>query len=193
MSLIIANNRGHLYSCTWLTMGLGPSVATKLWVKLQFRGMELYIEIKSINCEWIYLPGNFRPSSLNTYFSSHLHCILMNTSLHNYGKPLTQDNVHGGVGGPRAKLTHHDEMLYRDVYKIFSKRIFRANFYIVSCSLLWRKVHESKLKRQHVTYSPTSSVFPVSDGTPWNQEFKELTRGRWRNGQWEHSVSMMSY
>ena len=31
------------------------------------------------------------------------------------------------------------------------------HFYIVSCSLLWRKVHVSKLKHHHVTYSPTST------------------------------------
>ena len=55
------------------------------------------------------------------------------------------------------------------------------------------KCTNKKLKRHHVTYSPTSSVIPASDGQPWNQEFQKLTRGRWRNGLWKHSVSIMSY
>ena len=38
-----------------------------------------------------------------------------------------------------------------------------------------------------------SSVIPAYDGQPWNQEFQKLTRGSWRNGWWEHSVSIMSY
>ena len=51
------------------------------------------------------------------------------------------------------------------------------HFYIVSCSLLWRKVHVSKLKHHHVTYSPTSTVFPASDDMPWKQEFKSSPKG----------------
>ena len=63
----------------------------------------------------------------------------------------------------------------------YTYRMFPPAIDIISTSLAVAysdvKYTNKNLKCHHVTYSPTSSVIPASDGQTWNQEFKSSTEG----------------